>query len=161
MVKEKAMKTTHTSTSLLCILAMIVLGLTSASAQSTAAEKQVPSQNVIAISQEGTSFRAPAQLQVGIHALQAASPKFLVGLKNEGEGYTKVTLKDSRGKTIHKPVFCFGKALVVTFDMSGVESGIYTVEVTNQSELYRYQLEIGCEVVPFLEIKPQILAKDN
>jgi hypothetical protein len=135
-----------------------VVGVGCASAQS-ATDNTVSDQTVIALSQDGTQVKAPSHLQVAVHPFQAAVPKLLIGLKNEAGGYVTIKLKDSLGKNIHRPIFCYRKALVVTFDMGQEEAGSYIVEVANKSERYRYHIQVGSKVVPSVEVKPTVLAK--
>jgi hypothetical protein len=144
------MKTQSTSAKTFFTFAFILtIGIFSVSAQN---------QSVMAVSQNGNSVES-SSLQIAIHALEAATPKFLIGLVNTGSEPVTIKLKDSEGKNIHKPIFFNSKSLAATFDMSHMQEGTYTIEVKSKSETYRYHIQLDNKVMRTVEINPTILAK--
>ena len=153
------MKTNQNTKRIVFTLAtMLLVGIGSISAQSTT-DNLVTNQTVAVPSQDGTILKTPASLRVNVQPLNAAFPKFLLGLQNESKGYVTIRIKNARGRNIHRPIFCLGKSLVATFNMSGVEEGMYIVEVANKHEHYSHQIEIVSKVVRSVEVKPHVLAR--
>jgi hypothetical protein len=148
------MKTLSTSAQILFTFALILtIGIFSASAQNHSRH------SVMAISQNDNTVKSSSFLQIAVHALEAASPKFLIGLVNTGSEPVTIRLKDSEGQTIYKPIFFHHKSLVATFDMANMQDGTYTIEVRSKSETYRYQVQLENKVMRTVEISPTIVAK--
>lgn len=148
------MKTLHLPANIVWLMAALLpLSISPVIAQ------QPAKATVLAIAQDGTQLKAPALLQVGVHALEADTPKFLIGLKNQDGDWVTIRLKDRQGRNIHHPIFCYRKSLVATFDMSHVAEGTYLMEVASKRETYRYRIQVASKVVRSLDIKPTMLAK--
>ena len=117
------------------------------------------SQSVRAVSQESNRVNASSSFQVAVHALEAANPKFLIGLVNNGAESITIRLKDSGGKPVHKPIFFNRKSLAATFDMANIQEGTYTIEVASKRETYSYQIQLENKVIRTVEINPTMVAR--
>ena len=116
-------------------------------------------QSVRAVYQENNSVKTYPHLQIAVHTLEAATPKFLIGLVNKGEESITIRIKDSGGKTIHKPIFFNRKSLAATFDMANIQEGTYTIEVASKRETYSYQIQLENKVIRTVEINPTMVAR--
>lgn len=129
-----------------------------------AATSYLPAQNqsektVIAVTKSGTEVKGATTLQAVVFPLQSNSSKFKVCLENQAEGYVKVQILDSRGNQVHYPVFIFDSKGIISYDMSQMPLGNYIVSIKNQRESHQFELKVGQQVTPTIEIKRGIVAR--
>ncbi|MDO1450017.1 hypothetical protein Q0590_27300 [Rhodocytophaga aerolata] len=113
--------------------------------------------NVLAISKDGTSHKAPTSLRVAI--VHSNDPlTFKVCLENLSASYAMMVLKDEKGQMLVRKFVLNDKKAVTRFNMSKLTGGLYTIEVSNKTEKHSFQIKLLSTIVRSVEIKPGILA---